>query len=42
LLGGNWFPSFFHLLIIALATVTVPVLCVIQYCLAYNNNDDDI
>jgi hypothetical protein len=29
LLGGKWFPSFFHLPIIALATVTVPVLCVI-------------
>jgi hypothetical protein len=28
------FPLFFHLPIIALAIVTVPVLCVIQYCLA--------
>jgi hypothetical protein len=42
LLGGNWFPSFFHLPITALAIVTVPVLCVIQYCLACNSNNGDI
>jgi hypothetical protein len=41
-LGGKWFPSFFRLPIIALAIVTVPVLCVIQYCLACNNNNGDI
>jgi hypothetical protein len=33
-LGGKWFPSFFHLPIIVLAIITVPVLCVIHYCLA--------
>jgi hypothetical protein len=38
----KWFPSFFCLPFIALATVTVPVLCVIQYCLACNSNSDDI
>jgi hypothetical protein len=42
LMGEKWFPSFFHLPVIVLVTVTVPVLCVIQYCLACNNNDDDI
>jgi hypothetical protein len=40
--GGKWFPSFFHLLIFALATVTVLVLCVIQYCLTWNSNCDNI
>jgi hypothetical protein len=40
--GGKWFPSFFCLPIIALATISVPVLCVIQYCLSYNSNNGDI
>jgi hypothetical protein len=40
--GGKWFPSFFLLPIISLAIVTVPVLCIIQYCLACNNNNGDI
>jgi hypothetical protein len=42
LLGGNWFPSFFHLPIITLAIDTVPVLCAIKYFLACNNNNCDI
>jgi hypothetical protein len=42
LLGGNWFPSFFHLPIIALAIVTVSVLCAIKYFLACNNNNGDM
>jgi hypothetical protein len=41
-LEGKWFPSFFCLPIIALGIVTVPVLCVIQYCVACNNNNGDI
>jgi hypothetical protein len=41
-LGGKWFPFFFCLPIIALATVIVPILCVIQYSLACNNNNGDI
>jgi hypothetical protein len=39
--GGKWFPSFFRLPIIDLAIITVPVLCVILYCLACNNNNGD-
>jgi hypothetical protein len=35
-LGGEWFPSLFHLLIIALGAVSVPALCVILYYLSYN------
>jgi hypothetical protein len=37
---GKQFPSFFRLPIIVLATDTVPVLYVIQYCLACNNTGD--
>jgi hypothetical protein len=42
LLGGNWFPCFFCLLIIAHCIVIVPVLCAIKNFLACNNNNGDI
>jgi hypothetical protein len=41
-LVGKMISPFFHLPIIALAIFTVPILCVIQYCLACNNNNGDI
>jgi hypothetical protein len=40
--GENGFHPFFHLPIIPLGAVTVPVLCVIEYYLAYNSKSNDI
>jgi hypothetical protein len=39
--GGEWFPFLFHLPIIPLGAVFVPVLCVIYYYLIYDSKSNE-